>query len=145
MVWSSLAKTLAWPMAKKSAVRIAAFMAANPKLQASVQQQVTLASRRIAEAQRARTPEEKVSRAMVSVREQAEWVLVHEPSEHDEARARGWLARADKVSQALTLVQHLHRRERQEPLAKVTASADALVAEVLLSLVDDDPPSIEGR
>jgi len=143
MAWTGLAKTITWPMAKKSAMAVAAFVAANPKLQATVQDQVSRVSRRISEAQKARTPEEKVERAMTSVREQAEFVLAHSPAPTDAERARGWIARADKVSQALALVRHVGKKERQEPLAKVTASADALVAEVLMSLVDEEPDTIE--
>ena len=143
MVWLGLAKSLGWPLARKSAMQIAAFIAANPKLQAGVQEQVARASRRMTEAQKARTPEEKVTRAMSSVREQADWVLAHDPAEAEAARARDWLARSDKVTQAMALVRHVGKKERQEPLAKVTAAADALVAEVLLSLVNESPESIE--
>ena len=143
MAWTGLAKAITWPAAKKSAMAVAAFVAANPKLQATVQDQVSRVSRRISEAQKARTPEEKVDRAMASVREQAEFVLAHSPAPAEADRARGWIARADKVSQALALVRHVGKKERQEPLAKVTASADALVAEVLTSLVDDGQRSID--
>jgi len=143
MAWTGLARSITWPMAKKSAMAVAAFVAANPKLQATVQDQVSRVSRRITEAQKARTPEEKVDRAMASVREQAEFVLAHSPSPADAEQARGWIARADKVSQALALVRHVGKKERQEPLAKVTASADTLVAEVLTSLVDDGQRSID--
>lgn len=135
----AVALAVAWPLAKKAATQLSVFVANNP----DIQKRLEGWGAKIADVRRARTPEAKITRAMTAVREQADVVLAAgtstaESAESAEsAQAVGWKQRADQVDQALQILQHQPRAVRKSQLPRIAARADALVAEVLTSLVDD--------
>src|SRR5689334_25243311 len=73
---TGVALAVAWPLAKKVATQISVIVANNPELQKRIEG----LGKKFADVQRARTPEAKITRAMDSVREQAEIVLASESS-----------------------------------------------------------------
>lgn len=132
----AVALAVAWPLAKKAATQLSVFVANNP----DIQKRLEGWGAKVADVRRARTPEAKITRAMTAVREQADVVLGAGTSTAESAefaQAVGWKQRADQVDQALQILQHQPRAVRKSQLPRIAARADALVAEVLTSLIDD--------
>jgi len=140
MAWFSVVKAAAWPLVKKAAGQVAVYVAAHPEAQDRLAQ----FGRRLADVQKARTPEGKVRRGLEPIREHAREVIagVADQSSPTAIQAEGWLHRADHIERALAILEHRPRASRKQGLASVIGMADALTAEVLMSLID--PPEGEG-
>ena len=133
---TGVALAVAWPLAKKVAAQVSVIVANNPEIQKRLEN----LGKKLADVQRARTPEAKITRAMESVREQAEIELRSESSAVESVaslQATGWKQRADQVDRALRILQHQPRKMQKAQLPRIEAMADSLVAEVLTSLIDD--------
>jgi hypothetical protein len=133
---TGVALAVAWPLAKKVAAQVSVIVANNP----DIQRRIENLGKKLADVQRARTPEAKITRAMESVREQAEIVLRSETSTAESVasvQATGWKQRADQVDRALRILHHQPRKMQKSQLPRIEAMADSLVAEVLTSLIDD--------
>jgi len=133
---TGVALAVAWPLAKKLATQVSVIVANNPDIQKRLENM----GKRIADVQRARTPEAKIARAMESVREQAEIVLRSETTTAESVasvQAMSWKQRADQVERALRILQHQPRKMQKSQLPRIAAMADSLVAEVLTSLIDE--------
>ncbi|WP_456788326.1 hypothetical protein [Cellulomonas sp. P5_C5] len=136
---TGIALAVAWPLAKKLATQVSVIVANNPE----IQKRLEAMGKKVAEVQRARTPEAKIARAMESVREQASIVLSSESQEVESVasvQATGWKQRADQVDRALQILQHQPRKMQKSQLPRIAAMADSLVAEVLTSLIDEAEP-----
>ena len=138
----ALPMTILWPVAKKLASQVAVLVATNP----DVQKRLTDAGKKIAEVQKARTPEAKIAKAMDAVREQAQAVLdgEHGPDSVVSIQATGWKQRAEQVERALQILQHQPRAARKSQLQRIAAMADSLLAEVFTSLIDDAAAGSSG-
>ncbi|KRD41357.1 hypothetical protein ASE38_17270 [Cellulomonas sp. Root930] len=133
---TGVALAVAWPLAKKVAAQVSVIVANNPEIQKRLEN----LGKKFADVQRARTPEAKIARAMVSVREQASIVLGSEAQDAESiasVQAAGWKQRADQVDRALQILQHQPRKVQKSQLPRIEAMADSLVAEVLTTLIDD--------
>lgn len=133
-LWEPLKKS-AWPLAKKAAVTITAYLATHPE----AQERLAGVGRRLTDVQKARTPEGRIRRGLVPIREHAHEVVDAAGDSPAAVQAQSWLLRADHIERALGILEHRPRSERKEGLAAVVGMTDALTAEVLLSLIP--PPT----
>jgi hypothetical protein len=141
---TGLALAVAWPLAKKVATQVSVIVANNPELQKRLEN----LGKKLADVQRARTPEAKIARAMESVREQASIVLDAEAGAAESVasvQAAGWTQRADQVDRALQILHHQPRKVQKSQLPRIAAMADSLVAEVLTSLIDEADSAPRGQ
>jgi hypothetical protein len=124
------------PVARKLAVQLGVIIANSPE----VQKRLVDVGNRIREVQKARTPEAKIAKSMVAVREQAEAVLDAvgtDPASVVSVQATSWKQRADQIERAVGILQHQPRAARKSQLARIAGMADSLLEEVLTSLIDD--------
>jgi len=125
-----------WPTAKKAAAQLILLVATNKELQ----KRFGALMGQLADIKKARTPEARISRAMATVREQGQNILDQEARTGDSlasVQAASWMQRADQVERALKIVEHQPKAARKTQLPRVEKMADALLGEMLTSLMDD--------
>ncbi|QCB92365.1 hypothetical protein [Cellulomonas shaoxiangyii] len=134
------------PMVVAASGQVTAYLKAHPEIAGPVRRRVETWSDAVLAAQRRRSPEGQIDATIELVTR-----LAADRQPVDPVQAEAWDGRADHLRQALDLALTRSGPARRDMLARVSAEADALAAEVFDSLVgpgaDDGPAgdAVAGR
>lgn len=130
------------PMVVAASGQVTAYLKAHPEIAGPVRQRVETWSDAVVAAQKRRSPEGKVAATIDLVAR-----LAADRQDADPVQAEAWDGRADHLRQALDLALTRSGTPRRDMLARVSAEADALAAEVFDALIGpaaDDGPAGDG-
>lgn len=127
-----------WPRVLQTWRLVDEFLRQHPELPGTLRRTLEVGRSRLAAAQRQRSPEARVRATLTTVRRLADECVDAAPDDVDlAAQVAGWRRGADRIDQALTLVEARRGVARRRMVARVVARTDALAAEAFEHLVAD--------